>query len=135
MLFRPVLVAAMAATFCLAMFSPWERNEAAAQGIGNAYSIYYGQPNWSYNNAYRAYGARAYGTTSAHGYSGYGNGPYGYTRSTLSAYPPYGNYYYQSDANYGRYYRGMHFDGRSYRPAYTPNTARYYSPYYGYGGY
>lgn len=130
MLLRPVLVAAMAATFCLATYSPSGANKAAAQGIGSAY---YSQSNWNYNNAYRVYGSGAYGTR-AYGYSGYGNGPYGYTRSTLSVYPSYGNYY-RSDANYGRYYGGMQFDGRSYRPVYSPNTTRYYSPYYGYGGY
>lgn len=129
MLFRPVLVAAMAAAFCLAAFPPLEANKAAAQGIGNAYSAYYGQSNWNYNNAYRAYGPSAYG------YSGYGNGPYGYTPSTLSVYPPFGTYYYRSDTNYGLYYRGMQFDGRSYRPIYNPSSTRYYSPYYGYGGY
>jgi hypothetical protein len=129
-----MLAVATAAAFCLATLVPTASNEALAQGIrvtSNAQSYYNGY-GAGYNSGYQnGYGINSYGryATSGNGYTGYGNGPYGYGSSGMFAYPSAGLFGYSNRTTYGLDYRALRYEGGTYRRIYAPDNTRYYNPY------
>lgn len=140
------IAGAMAAVFGLPPLASTASNQTVAQ-------ITISEPGVtrSYYNGYRPrYDSRYASGNGRSGYTGYGNGPYGYGSSTTYGYrssTPFGyrssiSYEYPSSGAYGDrigtsyrlYYRGVRLRGGTYRPVYNPNNDRFYSPY-GYGGY
>jgi hypothetical protein len=130
----PAMAGALAAAFCLATLAPAASKEAAAQVIwapGNP-QVYYNGFGAGYNNGYdNGYGR--YGAVN-YGYTVYGNGPYVYGSPAMFGNPTTGLFGYRNGASFSPDYRGLRYDGGAYRRVYTPNNARYYSPY-GYSGF
>jgi hypothetical protein len=153
----PALAGAIAVALCLASLTPLASNEAVAQGIrvsvpiqthyGTGYNRYSGYGSGRYgvggyssyvSRGYSGYGYGGYGgysyRASAYGapsrtYSGYGNGPYGYGSPAVYSSPSYSGYGYSTAPSYNLHYRGLQYQGGSYRPLYNPSQSRFYSPY------
>ena len=149
----PALAGAMSAALCLATLALPDANVALAQGIrvsvpiqthyGSGYNHYSGYGSGRYGSGgyvsrgyrgygYGGYGGYAYGSGRGgliHGYTGYGNGPYGYGAPVTYGYSSYGDYGYRNVPSYNLHYRGLQFQGGTYRPVYNPNQTRFYSPY------
>lgn len=112
----PPLAGAMAIAFCLATLAITAPNQAAAQGIrASAAQAYYNGYGAGYNSGYQ----------NGYGYTGYGNGPYGYGSAAPYGYPS-NRYGYQSGTYNGLDYRALRLHGR------TIYTTRFYDPYGGY---
>lgn len=109
---RIAFAGAMAAVFCLTTLAPTRSNEAVAQST--AAQAYYNGYGAGYYRGYES----AYGNN---GYTGYGSGPYGYPLST--------GYGYRNGSYNSLYNRALRLHGETNRPIYSPNTARFYSPY------
>ena len=129
-----VFAGAMAALFGLPPLASTTSNQALAQ-----ITVVVPGVNRSYYNGYSSHYNRGY---VQHGYTVYGNGPYGYG-STTYGYRSTAPFGFRSSAGYGYrhgtsqslYYRDLRLHGGTgtYRRIYIPPTTRYYSPY-GYGG-
>jgi hypothetical protein len=153
----PALAGAIAAALCLATLTPSASREAVAQGIrvtvpiqthyGSGYNRYSGYGSGRYgvggysgfrSSGYSGYGYGGYGGQSyragAYGapsriYSGYGNGPYVYGSPAVYSSPSYSVYGYSNAPTHNLQYRGLQYQGGSYRPLYNPSQSRLYSPY------
>lgn len=139
----PTFAVAMSIAFCLATLAPAASNQAVAQGnsaYGRSHAHYNGYGagyNRVYSNGYSryGYGSPGYGSAySRYGYSsrrytGYGSGSYGYGSSRSYVYPYSSGYGYSNGTSFRLNFGGLQIGGGTYRPIYTPNNVRIYSPY------
>jgi hypothetical protein len=126
----PAVAVAAVAVFCLAFLTPTASSQLFAQQFqtpGNAQVYYYGTSPYYGNSPVdiNRYGT-AYGGA---GYTGYGNGAYGYGTPAQYEYPASAVYGFRSSPTQHLYNRAFHLRSGTYRSLYNPTTTRYYSPY------
>jgi hypothetical protein len=123
----PILIGALAITFCSVTLGPLTSSKLAAQGIVVTRNPqpYYNSYGAGYNGPYQS-GYAPYGAANS-GYPVYGNGPYVYGSSALYGNSTPGVVY--GGGSYTSEPRGVLYGGSTYSGAYVPGNTSYYSPY------